>query len=253
LWKESRASIFGDGLESLEGDFPLLVKILDARDRLSIQVHPPARVAGDLGGEPKTEMWYIADAQPGAVLYVGLRAGITRADFERGIAEGHTEEQVHRIEVSPGDFIFIPSGRLHAIGAGLLIYEIQQNSDTTYRVFDWNRVGLDGQPRELHVEESLQCIDFDDVEPGLSVKDGETLVSCSEFVVEEWDFGEGEQRDLIEGGRFSIVTVVDGRVRCGTRTFAAGDFFLAPACAEGDARILETGDESARVLVTRLG
>jgi mannose-6-phosphate isomerase len=149
------------------GRFPLLIKILDATDTLSVQVHPPANVAARLGGEPKTEMWYIADATPEAALYAGLRQGVTREEFERRIGDGSVAESLHRLPVKKGDAMFLPSGRLHAIGAGNVIFEIQQNSDTTYRVFDWNRLGLDGRPRDLHVQASLESIDFEDFEPGL--------------------------------------------------------------------------------------
>jgi mannose-6-phosphate isomerase len=149
------------------GRFPLLVKLLDAQDKLSLQVHPPAQRAAELGGEPKTEMWYIAQAGAGAELYAGLKRGITRAVFETRIHTGDVAGCFHRIPVKAGDAMFLPSGRVHAIGAGLVIFEIQQNSDTTYRVFDWNRVGLDGKPRELHVAQSLASIDFSDFEPGL--------------------------------------------------------------------------------------
>ena len=153
---------------SHNGRFPLLIKLLDAEEKLSLQVHPPAHVAARLGGEPKTEMWYIADARAGAELYAGLRRGVTRAEFERRINDGTVADCFHRLPVKPGDVMFLPSGRVHAIGAGLVLFEIQQNSDTTFRVFDWNRPGLDGQPRELHVEQSLQCIDFNDFEPSLA-------------------------------------------------------------------------------------
>ena len=147
--------------------FPLLVKILDAREKLSVQVHPPPAKAAELGGEPKTEMWYVADADPGAELYVGLKKGVTRAEFEQKIEDGAVADCVQRLPVEKGDVMFLPSGRIHAIGAGLVIFEIQQNSDTTYRVFDWNRTGLDGQPRQLHAAESLASINFDDFEPRL--------------------------------------------------------------------------------------
>ena len=153
--------------KSAKGRFPLLIKILDAQEKLSLQVHPPAHKAAELKGEPKTEAWYIADAAPGAELYVGLKRGVTRAEFETKIKTGAVAECFHRVPVKTGDTMFLPSGRVHAIGAGLVIFEIQQNSDTTYRVFDWNRVGLDGKPRDLHVAESLASIDFADFEPGL--------------------------------------------------------------------------------------
>ncbi|MEM1442617.1 MAG: type I phosphomannose isomerase catalytic subunit, partial [Verrucomicrobiota bacterium] len=146
LWKDAplKSQIFGT--KAPDGDrFPLLCKILDARDKLSIQVHPPSSVADELGGEPKTEVWYIAYAEPGAELYVGVEPGVDENSFRSSLEEGTAETAVHAIPVVTGQHIFIPSGRLHAIGAGLLIYEIQQNSDTTYRVYDWNRIGLDGK------------------------------------------------------------------------------------------------------------
>jgi mannose-6-phosphate isomerase len=147
--------------------FPLLIKILDSRQNLSLQVHPPASVAASLGGEPKTEMWYITQADKGAKLYAGLKKNATREEFERRLTDGTVADLFHCLEVQAGDSMFLPSGRVHAIGEGLVIFEIQQNSDTTYRVFDWNRVGLDGKPRQLHVKQAMQCIDFNDLEPQL--------------------------------------------------------------------------------------
>jgi mannose-6-phosphate isomerase len=167
LMQHHGAEVLGEARAAADGRFPLLCKILDARDKLSLQVHPPAARAMALAGEPKTEMWYIADADPGADLFVGLRAGVTRQEFEEKVHAGTVAECVHRIPVHAGDTMFLPSGRVHAIGAGLVIFEIQQNSDTTYRVFDWNRKGLDGKPRDLHVEQSMASIDFDDFEPSL--------------------------------------------------------------------------------------
>ncbi|MFM2293948.1 MAG: hypothetical protein RLZZ350_361 [Verrucomicrobiota bacterium] len=156
------------GAARVPGDrFPVLCKILDAQDKLSLQVHPPAKLAAQLGGEPKTEMWYFARTAPWADVYAGLKRGVTREQFERRIASGEVGQCFHRVNVKPGDALFLPSGRVHAIGAGNLIFEIQQNSDTTYRVFDWNRVGLDGKPRDLHLEPALASIDFKDFEPPL--------------------------------------------------------------------------------------
>src|SRR5688572_13030056 len=150
---------------TVNGRFPLLVKILDAEEKLSLQVHPPAHKAAALGGDAKTELWYIAEAKPGAELYVGLKSGETRQTFEARIRDGSVADCFHRVPVTKGDAMFLPSGRVHAIGAGLVIFEIQQNSDTTYRVFDWNRKDAAGKPRQLHVQESLECIDFDDISP----------------------------------------------------------------------------------------
>jgi mannose-6-phosphate isomerase len=167
LMEHHQAELLG-AVKPLAGRFPLLVKILDAREKLSLQVHPPPEKAAQLGGEPKTEMWYIADAAPGAEIYVGLKAGITRPELEKKLQAGTVAECFHRLVVRPGDAMFLPSGRVHAIGSGLVIFEIQQNSDTTYRVFDWNRVGLDGKPRETHLAQSLASINFEDFEPVLA-------------------------------------------------------------------------------------
>jgi mannose-6-phosphate isomerase len=244
LWRDHREEVFGGG----EGErFPLLVKILDAREKLSIQVHPPSGVAEELGGEPKTEMWYIAAADPDAALYVGLKAGVSKEDFVAGVAAGTTADKVHRIDGKAGESIFIPSGRLHAIGAGLLIFEIQQNSDTTYRVFDWNRVGLDGNPRDLHVEESIACIDFDDLEPSMDTPDGEILAECPQFRVERWVLS--GKRAAGDDGKFAIVAVTEGSVRCGPAEFTEGDFFLIPA---GGAGSLEPITARAVVLRTTI-
>jgi mannose-6-phosphate isomerase len=152
-------------LPSSAGRFPWLIKILDCEDDLSLQVHPPASVAPSLNGEPKTEMWFVADARPGSKLYVGLRRGTTRSAFEAALRHGHVADCFHVVPVTPGDTMFVPGGRVHALGRGNVIFEIQQNSDTTYRVFDWNRLGLDGNLRPLHVEQSLASIDFNDFEP----------------------------------------------------------------------------------------
>lgn len=242
LWSGWREGVFGAGLPDAER-FPLLIKILDAREDLSIQVHPPASVAGALGGEPKTEMWFIAERTPGARLYVGLRRGVDRAGFERAIAEGSVAECVHALKPEPGESIFIPSGRLHAIGAGFLIHEIQQNSDTTYRVFDWNRAGLDGRPRELHVEPSLASIDFDDVEPGMDVARGAVLADCPLFRTERLALAAGE---VVDGGgdraRFSLVAAVHGRLAAADgRCFEAGRWLLLPpGCAPPLAEIATT-------------
>ena len=184
LWTQHQLEVFGPGLPPSER-FPLLFKLLDAQERLSVQVHPPAEVAARLGGEPKTEMWYFLDTLLESDLYAGLKHGVTREAFVQALAEGNVADLIHHIPARAGDAFFIPSGRVHAIGAGNVIFEVQQNSDTTYRVFDWNRVGLDGQPRPLHVSESLESINFDDPEPGVSRPDGEThcdvpVLSCGE-------------------------------------------------------------------------
>jgi len=249
LWHHKREEVFGRGQTGEH--FPLLLKILDARDDLSLQVHPPAHAAESLGGEPKTEMWYVAHADPGAKLYAGLKKDVNAAMFQQSIQEGRAADYVHEIPVETGDFIFIPSGRIHAIGSGLLIYEIQQNSDTTYRVYDWNRMGLDGKPRELHLDEALHSIDFEDAEPKLGAPEGHLLVSCDKFVVERIELQAREERMLGGHGEFATITVVEGTVHCGDHAFSAGDFFVIPACAGPDLA-LHCGDGPASILRTTL-
>lgn len=222
------------------GRFPLLVKTLDARDVLSLQVHPPADRAASMGGEPKTEMWYFTAAEPGSEILVGLRPGTTRKDFERQLSDGKVETCFHRVPVQPGDAMFLPSGRVHALGAGLLLFEIQESSDTTYRVYDWNRKGLDGKPRPLHVTESLASIDFTDHAPGLVdarwASDGpieaRLLVDDALFRVESRRGGDGAPwRQRLD--RCLVVGVVRGGLRLGEGSEAvrlrAGDFCLLPA------------------------
>ena len=154
LWTQHRQPIFGGTPDSPR--FPLLIKLLDANEKLSLQVHPPEKVADKLGGETKTEFWYVAGADPGAKLFLGLREPITRDQFKRALDKGTVEDCVQKIRVQTGDAMFLPAGRLHAVGAGNLLVEIQQNSDTTYRVFDWNRVDQNGKGRELHVDQALE-------------------------------------------------------------------------------------------------
>jgi mannose-6-phosphate isomerase len=231
LWSAHRDEIFGSDLPE-SARFPLLVKVLDARDDLSIQVHPPAGVAPALGGEPKTEIWYVAEADPGARLYAGLKAGTTRAEFETALKKGRVAEWVHALEPRTGESIFIPSGRLHAIGAGFLIHEIQQNSDTTYRVFDWNRTGLDGKPRDLHIEPSLRSIDFNDYEPDMNPATARVLADCEHFHVEKLEIDASSPCGNRIAERFSIFSVAEGRLRAEDgRRFERGDFFLLPAAA----------------------
>ena len=247
LWRTRREEIFGTELAESER-FPLLAKILDAREKLSVQVHPPASKAAALGGEAKTELWYLLDAEPGAEVFAGLVKGTTQRGFERALVGGHVADCLHRLPVVAGDAIFIPSGRCHAIGGGCLIVELQQNSDTTYRVFDWNRVGLDGKPRELHLAESLDSIDFADYEPSLAQPQGERIVECEFFNIDRWQLATPRHEEAAGG---VIFTVLSGEVICGERRFRIGDFFLLPASATD--RTLSPVGIGASVLRTTLG
>lgn len=239
LLGEHGAAVCGSG-HRVPDRFPWLVKILDAREKLSLQVHPPAHKAADLHGEPKTEMWYVAAADEGADFFVGLRRGVTREEFERRTADGTVAECFHRIEVHEGDCMFLPSGRVHALGGGNLIFEIQQNSDTTYRVFDWNRAGLDGRPRELHLEPSMAAIDFHDFEPDLvSTVERQTsfgqlrpLVDHPLFRVDWLRVSSGNVWRP-ELGHMQVIGVVKGRATvagCGEAVpVESGEFCLLPA------------------------
>jgi mannose-6-phosphate isomerase len=198
-----------------ERPFPILVKWLDCRERLSLQVHPPAAVAPQLKGEPKTENWYIADAAPGSHLIVGLKKGVTRAEFEKALQDLTLEGCVHRFPVSAGDSILVHSGQIHAIDGGNLILEIQQNSDTTYRVYDWGRLGLDGKPRQMHVSESLQSIRWNDFEP--SPVRGENkpavIAEAKEFRIRRLPLSAGETLHIRKNEEARILSVVTGRLR----------------------------------------
>lgn len=180
----------GRTLADLRGDagpFPLLVKVLDAAETLSVQVHPDAAAAARLGAEPKTECWFVLHAEPGAKVWRGLKDGVTRAALEEALADGRVESCLHSFEVASGDTVYVPAGTVHTIGAGVLLAEVQQNSDTTYRLHDW------GRPRELHVAEALESIHFgprspDKVPPQTIHDDGRVehrlLVRCPFFSAE---------------------------------------------------------------------
>jgi mannose-6-phosphate isomerase len=225
LWTQDRQSIFGNVAEAAR--FPLLIKLLDSHERLSLQVHPPEKVASILGGEPKTEFWYVAAADSGAELFLGFREPITRDQFEKALHEGTAADYVHKVRVNTGDSVFLPAGRLHAVGAGNLLIEIQQNSDTTYRVFDWNRVDDKGKPRQLHIEQALQCIDFDDAQPRLLEAEGELLLRHKVFEVQKWNLD--SPREVTPLGQFAVVCCLTGQLACANVDLAPGEFFLVPA------------------------
>ena len=231
--------------------FPILVKWLDCVERSSLQVHPPEEVARSLGGQAKTEMWYIHEAEEGAALYTGLKSGVSREQFEEVLQCERLEGLAHRIGVNDGDSMFVPSGRLHAIDAGNLILEIQQNSDTTYRVYDWGRIDLDGKPRTLHVEESLKCIDFSDYEPvPMRLSEGrQVLTESEEFRVTKYDAFEAEEQlsfQAFEEPR--LLHIVRGGLKdseSGT-TLKVGDSILLPYSSSF---IFWTSEET-RILIT---
>ncbi len=228
LWTDHRSEIFGRVRDTPR--FPLLIKLLDANDKLSLQVHPPAEVAERLGGEPKTEFWYVAQANPGAELFVGLREATSADVFKASIAAGTVADCIHAIPVKAGDAMFLPAGRFHAIGAGTLLVEVQQNSDSTYRVFDWNRTDSKGRPRDLHVDLALQSIDFDDCQPELITPKGEILVTHELFQVQKWTIA--GPREINDRGKFAILCVLEGAIDCAGRHLRPGEFCLVAAEAK---------------------
>lgn len=223
--------------------FPVLVKWLDCRERLSLQVHPPASVAAELGGEPKTENWYIAEAEPGAAVLAGLRDGVDARQFRAALAAGTAESLVQRLPTRAGDSLLIRSGVIHAIDAGNLILEIQQNSDTTYRVYDWGRVGLDGKPRQMHVEQSLRCIAVSTAGRPLLVRaEGERtreIAGCDEFRITRHELPQGSMLQS-PAGEPRIISVVEGSLAEGAEVLRKGDNALIPAAA--DCRLRVTAD-----------
>lgn len=238
--QEHPEGVLGAGA-SHSGAFPLLVKYIDADDRLSVQVHPDDTYAQTRAGEHgKTEMWYVLHADPGAELIAGLAPGTTRDIFLAALREGDPAGLLHHFPVRAGDSIFIPAGRIHAILPGLVILEIQQNSDTTFRLYDWGRMGLDGHPRPLHVDEATAVANWYDYTPQPGVVSRETgntairteLAACPYFIVDKLDLT-GEWGIDSFGATFSILNCVAGsgelRWEGGSESLDFADTLLIPA------------------------
>jgi mannose-6-phosphate isomerase len=206
---------------SRDRPFPLLAKFIFPEQKLSVQVHPDDDYArkneAAAGGVGKTEMWYIISARKGAEVRVGLKSGVTRETFRRAITDGNAEECLERVPVSAGDAIFVPAGTVHTIAPGMTICEIQQNSDITYRVFDFNRLTPEGKPRGLHIEKSLDVIRFGEqhggkiarVELNETHNAVHTLVECSHFVVTKSIFAE-PQRRVKPAGLMEVLIIIEG-------------------------------------------
>jgi mannose-6-phosphate isomerase len=232
------------GLQSTANTFPLLVKFLDAHDRLSVQVHPNDEQAQQFARGPrgKTEAWLVLFAEPHARVYTGLKPGVDRAVFVRSLQQQRVEECLHSYHVHPGDCVFIPAGTVHTIGEGVVLAEIQQTSDVTFRIDDWGRLDASGKPRALHIEEALQCIDFErgPVDPVTTQAhpDGdhevEDLVACPYFELRRHRLTSSWR--LPQDERFRILMPLEGRVDVQSgdwrRTLGLGATLLIPACLE---------------------
>ncbi len=219
--------------------FPLLLKYLDCQQDLSVQVHPNDQQAAkldppDLG---KTEAWVVLHADPDSRIYAGLKSGVDRQHLEECIGAGRVTECLHSFPPKVGDCVFIPAGTVHALGAGLVVAEIQQASDTTFRLYDWNRVGPDGRPRTLHVPQALQVIDYEigPVSPQPApAPDGpaiQRLVACDKFLLDRRVFDTTHR--LGEGDCLHLLAVVGGRFSVADTTLKPGDVMLLPAAADG--------------------
>jgi mannose-6-phosphate isomerase len=231
------------GDKKFSGPFPLLIKILDAEDILSVQVHPDPQTCRRMGkGRPKTECWYIISAAPGAVIYKGLKKGVSRQAFAKAIEKGSVAEMLAKVPVEAGQCHFLPAGTPHSIGAGLLIAEIQTPSDTTYRVFDFNRVDDAGKARELHIEEALESIHFGAAAEELAVTTVGRLVDCEYFKVDKRHQAKNCEL-LLSAGKMKTLIILSGSgtIEDAERNpveFVAGDTLLVPAAYEGAVRFM---------------
>ncbi len=229
------------GRDVADRSFPLLLKYLDCNRVLSVQVHPDDSYAmamekPDLG---KTEAWYIVASKPESLIYAGLQRGVDRSRLAAAVEAGQTEQVLHSFHPEPGDVVFIPAGTVHALGEGLLVAEIQQSSDTTFRLYDWNRLDKDGKSRPLHVRQSLEVTDYvagpvDAKRADRGVPGWQSLVHCDKFVLRAIDQG----GDRVGGdGRFHILTVPQGsatlQVESDTVPLRTGETLMLPASLAG--------------------
>ena len=247
LWQERRVEIFGTKAPDL-ARFPILIKLLDCQDNLSVQVHPPPGHEG----EPKTEMWYFLETKPEAKIYAGLKRGVTRGEFEKAIGTPELPKLLNDLHPEQSEAMFLPSGRVHAIGGGNVILEIQQNSDTTYRVDDWGRVDDQGRPRALHREQALASIRFNDFEPQFAQPHGEKVLECPFFTVERAFIYPGEYRVWTsDQTSFQYHFLAQGSLKIDNQELKRGASWLVPASA--DTYNLEPVGEGAELITVQWG
>jgi mannose-6-phosphate isomerase len=225
VWRTLPSAWTGTKISGSDGSFPLLVKFIFAEEKLSVQVHPDdeyaARHEQAAGGRGKTEMWYAIRTRPGAEVLAGLKPSVTPEIFKRAIEDGSAENCLQHIPVRAGEAIFVPAGTAHTIGAGLVLCEIQEYSDLTYRVFDYNRRDSQGRSRELHIEKALRVIRFDEqrggkIEPARIVRGGVTetfFIACRFFAAEKWEFAESVERVAAATSpeHFDVLIFLEGR------------------------------------------
>ncbi len=253
LVRTQSEELFGADAKRFAHQFPLLIKFLDANDRLSVQVHPDDEQAKqyDPTENGKTEAWVIISAEPGSRLYAGLKNDVDADSMRQAIDDGRLEDCLHSFEVSAGDCVFIPSGTVHAIAEGILLAEVQQSSDMTFRLFDWNRLGTDGRPRPLHIEDAIRCTDFERGPVTCAhpvaidgVSGGEEVVRCEFFTLRRYT-GSGEVT-IPDDDRFHVLMGLGGTSRVIAadidETLAFGDTLLLPAARHPTS--IERSDDS---------
>lgn len=213
--------------------FPILVKWLDCQERLSLQVHPPKKIATELGGESKTENWFVVKSAKNSGLFLGFNQEVSKQQFKEALALNKAEDLCNRIRSNDNDSVLVESGRIHAIDAGNLILEIQQNSDTTYRVYDWGRAGLDGKPRDLHIQESVASIDFNDLNQTL-LKTGEkpgieTIAECENFRIRRLNLAKDSSYKIKDSScDCAILSPFKGNSICGNELLEVGFSYISP-------------------------
>ncbi len=240
------------------GRFPLLFKFIDAKTMLSVQVHPNEEAAARIGegARSKNEAWYIVDCEPGSFIYAGLMDGVTRPAFEAAVEDNAVERLLRKIVVKPGEFYNLPAGEVHAIGGGILLAEVQQSSDTTYRVYDYNRVdGATGKLRELHVEQAVESINFGPPPSLTPSASGLPGISTPYFDMYLLTLQPGANESIEAEGPVALMGVGGERAAeieahgC-KEMLRLGDTLLIPACISGDIRI--RADAEIRLLVTTI-
>lgn len=235
LVAEYGTDLIGAGNPPADG-MPLLIKFLDANDWLSVQVHPNDAQAKELEGQPrgKTEAWIVIDTEPGAKLINGVLPGITREALADAIRDEQVRDLLSFVEVQPGDALFQRAGTIHALGPGILIYEVQQSSNTTYRLYDWGRMGLDGKPRPLHIDKGLYVSDMSLQSAVTKPPDAPSAtVFDSPFFMTMRHHLNSETVEVVTEGRFHAITVIGGaltlQAASGSIEVATGQTALAPA------------------------
>ena len=259
LIQEFKGQLLGEHVyERFNGEFPLLIKFIDANDDLSVQVHPNDELARERHNSPgKTEMWYIINAEKGATLISGFKRETEKDDYTESLKKGNLMDMLNIEKVSKDDVFFIPAGRVHSIGKGTLLAEIQQTSDVTYRIFDFNRKDAEGKPRELHTEASIDAIDFGYYETYRTLYDkneinkARELVRSDYFITSRLLFDKRFERDFTGGDTFRIMICLEGSAELeygsGRENISLGEVVLIPASLQkitviprGIIKLLET-------------